>query len=199
VSWLYPVRLRSPLGRRLDAATWLVVRGVSQRAKHDVRPLGCTVSAFIVERTRRLSTLLTSDVPPQQLMRPVHSAGRRRQGHPADGMPIQSIVKQCPRAARCTVSIITYTRSFPCTSILCRSRMSGCKKIAPVASISSSKYYIRYVPGPTCRGSVPLYVPLSYKRGGMQCYKERSTDRLRLSSFHSNPTHNGVGYYAPAA
>jgi hypothetical protein len=49
--------------------------------------------------------------------------------------------------------------------------MSGRKKIAPTANISSSKYYICYVPGPTCRGSVPLYVPLSYKRGGMQRYE----------------------------
>jgi hypothetical protein len=52
-----------------------------------------------------MSTLLTGDVPPQYLMRPVHSAGRWRQGHPADGAPVQSIVKQCARAARRTVSI----------------------------------------------------------------------------------------------
>jgi hypothetical protein len=71
---------------------------------------------------------------------------------------------------------------------------------------SNSKYYIHYIHGPTCRGSAPLYAPpLSYKRGGMQRYK--GTDTLRpnldldsqLSSFHINPTHSGVGYYAPAA
>jgi hypothetical protein len=83
----------------------------------------------------------------------------REQRTPVDGAPVQSIVKQCARAARRTVSIIPYTRSFPCTSILRRSRISGCKKIAPAADISSSKYYIRYVPEPTCRGSVPLYMP----------------------------------------
>jgi hypothetical protein len=37
--------------------------------------------------------------------------------------------------------------------------MSGFKKIAPAANIGSSKYYIRCVPGPTCRGSVLLYMP----------------------------------------
>jgi hypothetical protein len=153
------VCLRSPLRRRSDAATWLVARDVSQRAEPDVRPLGRVVSAFITERTRRLSTLLTGDMPPQHLMRPVHSAGRRRQGHLVDGVPVQSIIKQCARAMGCTVSIITYMRSFPCTPILRRSRMSGHKKIATAANISSSKHYIRYVPGPTCRGSVPLYVP----------------------------------------
>jgi hypothetical protein len=167
----YPVRLRSLLRRRSDAATWLVARDVSQRAEPDVRPLGRAVSSFIMERTRRLSTLLTGDVPPQHLMCPVHSAGRRCQGHPADGVPVQSIIKQCARAAGCTVSIITYTRSFPCTPILHRSRVSGRKKIAPAVNISSSKYYIRYVPGPTCRGSVPLYVPPLVIKGGMQRYR----------------------------
>jgi hypothetical protein len=78
VSWLYLVHLRSPLKRRPDAATWLVARDVSQRAEPDARPLGRAVSAFIAERTRRLSTLLIGDVPLQHLMRPVHSASRRR-------------------------------------------------------------------------------------------------------------------------
>jgi hypothetical protein len=85
VSGPYPVRLRSPLRQRLDAATWLVTRDISQRVEPDVRPLGRAVSTFIAERTRRLSTLMTGDVPPQHLMRPVHSAGRQRQGNPADG------------------------------------------------------------------------------------------------------------------
>jgi hypothetical protein len=62
------MRLRSPLRQRPDAATWLVARDVSQRAEPDVRPLGRVVSAFIAERTRRLSTLLTDDVPPQYLL-----------------------------------------------------------------------------------------------------------------------------------
>jgi hypothetical protein len=80
--------------------------------------------------------------------------------------------KQYTRAARCTV-LIPYARSFPCTPRLCRSRVSGRKKIAPAKDISS---YIRYVPGPTCRGSVLLYMsPFSYKRGDMQRYKADPT------------------------
>jgi hypothetical protein len=51
--------------------------------------------------------------------------------------------KQCARAARRTVLIIPCTRSFPCMPILRKSRMSGCKEIAPAANISSFKYYIR--------------------------------------------------------
>jgi hypothetical protein len=62
------MRLRSPLMRRPDAATWLVARDVSQRAEPDVRPLGRAVSAFITERTHRLSTLLTGDVSSQHLL-----------------------------------------------------------------------------------------------------------------------------------
>jgi hypothetical protein len=40
-----------------------------------------------------MSTLLTGDVPPRHLLRLIHSAGRRRQGHPADGAPVQSVAK----------------------------------------------------------------------------------------------------------
>jgi hypothetical protein len=73
------------------------------------------------------------------------------------------------------VSIIPYTRSFSCTLMLCRSRMSGFKKIAPAANISSSKYYIHCVPGPTCRGSVLLYVP------PLRAIKGRAHDNRRIS------------------
>jgi hypothetical protein len=103
------VRSRSPLRRRPDAATWPIARDVSQRAEPDVRPLGHAASAFIADKTRRLSIPLTDDVPPQHLMCHVHSAGRRRPGHPADRVPVQSVVKHYAPAARCTISIITYT------------------------------------------------------------------------------------------
>jgi hypothetical protein len=104
VSRLYPGRLRSPLSQGSNATTWLIVRDVGQRAEHDVRALGRAASAFIAERTRRLSTLLTGDVPPWHLLRPVHSTGRLRQGHPADGAPIPSVaetVRPC-YAVHCT-------------------------------------------------------------------------------------------------
>jgi hypothetical protein len=159
VSRPYHVRLRSPLRRRPDAATWLVARDISQQTESDVRPLGRAVSAFIAKRMHRLSTLLTGDVPPQHLMRPVHSAGRRRHGHPADGAPVQSIVEQCARAARRTVLIIPYKRSFPCTPMLRRSRMSGHKKIAPAANISSSEYYPVMLLGPHVRAQYPCTCP----------------------------------------
>jgi hypothetical protein len=129
------------------------------------------------------TTTLTGDMPSQHLMRPIQSTGRRRQGHPADSVPVQSIDKQCARAERRTVLIIPSTRSHPCTPKTRRSRMSGHKKIAPAANVCSPKCYILYVSGRTCRGSGPLCIPpFSYKRGGMQRYK---TDPILGSLRHS--------------
>jgi hypothetical protein len=117
----YRKRSHSPLRRRPDAATWPTGRVVSQRAEPDVRPLG---RAFIAEEARRLSnwqvmcrlsikyalsTPLTSDVPPQHLMCPVHSADGRRPGHPAGGVPVRSGDRQYAHAAAYTVLIITRT------------------------------------------------------------------------------------------
>ena len=75
-----------------------------------------------------------------------------------------------------------------------------------VTSIGSS---FHFAPGPTCRGSVPLYVsPLSYKREGTRRYKASSrSHRPNLDSqthkfiqaLKLNTAHSGVGYYAPAA
>jgi hypothetical protein len=62
-----PLLLLLPAQGRLDAATRPTARDISQRAEPDIRPLGHVVSAFITDRTRRL----TGDVPPQHLMRPV--------------------------------------------------------------------------------------------------------------------------------
>jgi hypothetical protein len=109
VSGPYHVHFYSPLRRRPDAATWPTAHDVSQRAEPDVRLLGRAVSVFIEEKTHRLAIPLTGNVPPQHLMCPIHSAGRRRPGHPAGGVPVQSIAKQCARAARCAMPIINRT------------------------------------------------------------------------------------------
>jgi hypothetical protein len=89
--------------------------------------------------------------------------------------------------------------------MLRRPRISGRKEIALVTGISCSKYYIRYVPGPACRGSVSLYVPpLSYKREGTRRYKgsqahlDSQTHKF-IQALKLNTSYSGVGYYAPAA
>jgi hypothetical protein len=167
VSRLYPECLRSPLGRGSNAATWLIVRDVGQQAEHDVRALGRAASAFIAERTRRLSTLLTGDVPPRHLLRPVHSTGRATlQTESRSTCPVRC--RNSAPVLRGALYSSLIREASPCTPRLYRSWVSGRKKIAPAASISS---YTRYVPGPTCRGSVLLYMsPFSYIRGGMRCY-----------------------------
>jgi hypothetical protein len=72
--------------RRSGAAKRPTVRDVSLRDGPDVRPLGHAALAFIVEKTRRLTTPLTGDVPLRHLMCPVHSIGRRRPSHLAGGV-----------------------------------------------------------------------------------------------------------------
>ena len=130
-------------------------------------------------------------------MCPVPSAGNRRQGHPAGGAPAGSAGKQCARAKRHPIFVFSSAGSFPCTPRIRRPRATGHKKIALATDIRGSKLYIHYVPGPTCRGSVPLCMPpFSYKRGGM---RRCNTNSFRLSNFHSNTSYSGVGYYAPAA
>jgi hypothetical protein len=179
---------------------WPTTRDISQRAEPDVRPLGHAVSTFIAEKTRRLTIPLTGDVPLQHLMCPIHSAGRWRPSHPTGGGPIHcQTVRPCYEVHCAPLSSHERCQgSFPCTPMLRRSWILGCKKITLGTNVSRSKYYIRYVPGPTCWSSVPLYVPpLSYKRGGMLRYRG-GTDSLRLK-LTSNTIHSGVGYYALAA
>jgi hypothetical protein len=69
-------------------------------------------------------------------------------------------VRPC-QAAHC---VIPSTRSFPCTPKIHRSRTTGHKGITPAANIYSPKCCILYVPGPTCRGSVPfVHAPSAIK------------------------------------
>jgi hypothetical protein len=152
----YRVHSHSSLRRRPDAATWLAARDVSQRAEPYVRPLGRAAPAFIAEEARRLSnwqvmcrlsikyapsTPLTSDVPPQHLMCPVHSADERRQAI------LQAACPSAPVAGSTTVpwhtlyssSFIRDQGGFCCTPMLRRSRISWRKEIALATSISCSK------------------------------------------------------------
>jgi hypothetical protein len=108
-------------------------------------------------------------------------------------------VRPC-QAVHC---VIPSTRSLPCTPKIHRSRTTGHKVIAPAANIYSSKCYILYVPGPTCRGSVPLCMPPSaIKWEACDVTRCRPNSRQTLSSSYklpNNTSHSGVGYYAPEA
>ena len=173
------MRFRSPLRRRPDAATWPIARDVSRRAEPDMRPLGHTISTFIAEKTRRLSALLTGDVPPRHLMCPVHSAGRRRPGHPtgARARPIrQWAVRSYRRACHGHHDLYVAKEASAARQYYTSSRYRGTGRLHKVTDISCSGCSLRYVPGPTCRGSVSLYVlPFSYKREGTQRYRLKHT------------------------
>jgi hypothetical protein len=165
------VCFHSPLRRGPSAATWPIARDVSRRAEPDMRPLGHTISAFIEEKTHRLSALQTGDVPSRHLMCPVHSDGRRRPDHPIGGVAVQSDSGQYAHAAVCACDghHDLYDAGEPSAT---HQRYSsggyrGTGRLHKVTDISCSGYSICYVPGPTCRGSVSLYVPpLSYKSEG---------------------------------
>jgi hypothetical protein len=97
------------------------------------------------------------------------------------------------RGALCPSSLIHCQGSFPCTPRLHRSRVSGRKKIAPATNISFSKYYIRYVPRPTCQGSRPLYVPpLAIKGEACTVTTRAHSSTLRHSQVHTSLIHHTV-------
>jgi hypothetical protein len=104
-----------------------------------------------------------------------------------------------PCSALCSPSLVR--EASPARRGYTRSRVSGRKKIAPAGDISG---YIRYVPGPTYRGSALLYMPPLAIKGEAcsvttqaQAHSDPSDPRqLKLSS---NTSHSGVGYHAPVA
>jgi hypothetical protein len=71
-------------------------------------------------------------------------------------------------------------------------------------------YSLRFAPGPTCRGSVPLYVPPLWAIKGRahdvtdsdpteaQAHLD-SRAHMFIQALKPNTSHSGVGYYAPAA
>jgi hypothetical protein len=188
---------------RPDAATWPTARDVSLRAEPDVRPPGYTAPAFIADKARRLTIPLTGDVPPRHLMRPIHSArgvpvhfaGRRCVASAFnETYPFHWQAATCPSHRRhaCLFhwqtarpyfrvhyahhySYVTKEAAAACQRCACCGQ-HGPRDCTDVTCISCSRYSIHYVPGPTCRGSVPLYVPpLSYKREGTLRYKGHAT------------------------
>ena len=75
----------------------------------------------------------------------------------------------------------------------------GTRRLSRQQTLVGSKHYIPYVPGPTCRGPVPLCMPPSAIKG--EACDVTHTRNLILASPYkpsSNTSHSGVGYYAPA-
>jgi hypothetical protein len=170
--------------------------------EHDVRALGRAAPAFIVERTRRLPTLLTGDVPPRHLLRPVLSAGERRQVHPTDGAPVQSVAETvCP----CCVVHCTH----PLYEKLPRARRGykdlGCqgarRSLQQEVLVATSAMFL----GPHVGAQYSCTCP-PFAINGEACDVTNQAQSLGLDPCHSrqlelssNTTHSGVGYYTLAA
>jgi hypothetical protein len=109
VSGPYRIHFCSPPRRTPDAVAWFTARDVSQWVEPNVRPLGYVASTFIEDKARRLSIPLAGGVSPLHLLRPVHSASRRRPVHSAGGVPVHSTSRRHAHTAVCTTLIITRT------------------------------------------------------------------------------------------
>jgi hypothetical protein len=150
------------------------------------------ISVFNVEDARRL----TGDVPSQHLISPIHSAARRsdgstfnasslcsssrqRLGHPADGVPVQSVGRW--RTATRSVLMTTHTlpRKQPReANAISTTYITTLGEGPDVAGVS---YFPPFCPWARMSGlSTLVRAPLSYKRGGMRRY---NTDP-------SHPRHN---------
>jgi hypothetical protein len=147
-----------------------------------------------MERTRRLSTLLTGDVPPRHLLRPVHSTCRRRQSHPADDAPVQSVaetVRPCC-AVHCTHPLCE--KLPPARRDYADLRCQGARRLLQKKIlVATSAMFL----GPHVGAQYSCTCPPSAIKG--EACDVTTQTQLRLSSFHSYPTHSGVGCYAPAA
>jgi hypothetical protein len=132
-------------------------------------------------------------------MRPVPSAGRRRQGHPAGSVPAGSAGKQYACAKRRAVLIFSSARSFLSTPRIRRSRTSGKRRLSRQhALVAPSAIFFMYLGLHVVAQSLCACLPSAIK--GEAC-DVTHTRNLRLASSYrlsSNTSHSGVGYYAPA-
>jgi hypothetical protein len=95
---------RSPLGQRPVAAAWLVAHDISRATESDVRPPRSLGLRIYCGEDASPATRPADDVPPRHLMRPVHSAGRRRQT--ARLSILSSNNAPVPCGASCSLSLL---------------------------------------------------------------------------------------------
>jgi hypothetical protein len=211
-AWCGPVRICycSPPRRRPDAATWPTACDISQRAEPDVRPPSCAASVFIADKARRL----TSDVPPRHLMRPAHSAVRRRPVHSTSKQrvasalmrPVHSAGRRHAHAAACTILIITRANrgSYRCVPTLRGLRTSRRQKISQVSPALVAPCISSIVSlGPHVGAQQPcMCPPWAIKGRAHDVTRHTNLDSQThkfIQALKLNTAHSGVGYYAPVA
>jgi hypothetical protein len=111
------------------------------------------------------------------------SSGRRRPSHPTGGMPVQSDSGRTPippRTRRGHHDLYVARETSAASQCYGDHRYQGTRRLH---WINGSNYYTRFVPGPTCRGSVSLYVPpLNYKREGTLRYIDSQTEVIQYTT-----------------
>jgi hypothetical protein len=181
-----------------------VARDISQQSEPDARSIQpCSLYIYYGEDAPPATTL-TGDVPSRHLMRPVPSAGRQCQTHPADDTSHQSTGKQCARVERRAVLIYPSTRSFSCMPRIRRSRASGARRLPRQQTlVAPSAIFFMSLGPPVGAQHLCACPPLAIKGEACDVTHTRNLrSYLRLASSYkltSNTSHSGVGYYAPAA
>jgi hypothetical protein len=156
-----------------------------------------------------LSTPLTSDVPPQHLMCPVHSADGRRTSHLAGGVPVRSGGRQYARAAAYTVLIITREASAARQYYTGYGYQDATRLPWRLALVAPSITSVMSL-GPHVGAQHPCTCPPSAIKGEArnvttQTHLEAHLDldpaqaHKFIQALKLNTSHSGVGYYAPVA
>jgi hypothetical protein len=127
---------------------------------------------------------------------PVHSTDRRR---------TQSMIRGPCSYSHVTISrVMTHHYSYGLlpinaawTAVIMTPADYSCVTLSPL--VIHIMYFFHYAPGPACRGSASLYVPLlNYKREGTQRYRGQTQSHAQSHTQYNLHTVE-VGYYAPAA
>jgi hypothetical protein len=133
-------------------------------------------------------------------MRPVPSAGRRRQGHPADSTPAGSAGEQYACTERRAILIFSSARNLLGTPGIRRSRASGKRRLSRQQILEDPNTIFFMSLGPHVGAQSLCACPPSAIKG--EACDVTHTRNLRLASSYklsSNTPHSAVGYYAPAA
>jgi hypothetical protein len=93
-----------PLGQRPNATAWLVAHDISRPMESDVRQLRLHGLRIYYGEDTPPTTKPPDDVPPRHLMRPVHSAGRRRQTVRLSKLSSNNAPVPC--SASCSLSLL---------------------------------------------------------------------------------------------
>jgi hypothetical protein len=116
----------------------------------------------------------------------VPSAGRRRQGHPADSPPARSAGEQYACAVRRTILVFSSARSLLSAPGIRRSLASGKRRLSrQQALVAPSAIFFMYL-GSHVRAQSPLCMPPSAIKG--EACDVTYTRNLRLTSSYKPPS-----------